>query len=61
MIIKSSSSFLQALIRNGLKISLKKCQLFKRKVTYIGCVLWIEVNDSCITPLKVRLDALMKL
>ena len=51
----------KALIRNGLKISPKKCQLFRKKLVYMGHTLLIEDNMPKITPLKTRVDAILKL
>ena len=51
----------KALIRNGLKISPKKCQLFRKKLVYMGHTLLIEDGLPKITPLKTRIDAIMKL
>ena len=51
----------KALIRNGLKISPKKCQLFRKKLVCMGHTLLIEDNMPKITPLKTRIDAIMKL
>ena len=51
----------KALIRNGLKISPKKCQLFRKKLVYMGYTLLIEDGLPKITPLKTRIDAIMKL
>ena len=51
----------KALIRNGLKISPKKYQLFRKKLVYMGHTLLIEDNMPKITPLKTRIDAIMKL
>ena len=51
----------KALIRNGLKISPKKCRLFRKKLVYMGHTLLIEDNMPKITPLKTRIDAIMKL
>ena len=51
----------KALIRNGLKISPKKCQLFRKKLTYMGHTLLIEDGIPKITPLKSRVDAILKL
>ena len=51
----------KALIRNGLKISPKKCQLFRKKLVYMEHTLLIEDNMPKITPLKTRIDAIMKL
>ena len=51
----------KALIRNGLKISPKKCQLFRKKMTYMGHTLLIEDDIPKITPLKSRVEAILKL
>ena len=51
----------KALIRNGLKISPKKCQLFGKKLVCMGHTLLIEDGMPRITPLKTRIDAIMKL
>ena len=51
----------RALIRNGLKISPKKCQLFRKKLVYMGHTLLIEDGIPQITPLKTRVDAILKL
>ena len=52
---------LKALIRNGLKISPRKCQLFQQKLTYMGQTLLIKENTPCITPLRSRVDAIQRL
>ena len=54
-------ALLKALIRNGLKISPKKCQLFRQKLTYMGQTLLIKDNIPCITPLRSRVDAIQRL
>ena len=51
----------KALIRNGLKISPKKCQLFRKRLVYMGHTLLIENGIPEITPLKVRTEAILKL
>ena len=51
----------KALIRNGLKISPKKCQLFRKKLVYMGHTLLIEDGIPKITPLKTRIEAILKL
>ena len=37
-------ALLKALIRNGLKTSPRKCQLFQQKLTYMGQTLLIKEN-----------------
>ena len=51
----------KALIRNGLKISPKKCKLFKTKLVYMGHQLLIEDKTPKITPIKSRVEAILKL
>ena len=51
---------LEALLKNGLKISPKKCQLFKTSLQYMGNEIFIE-NKVCMKPLRSRLEAIHKL
>ena len=43
---------LKALCKNGLKISPKKCQLFKSDLQYIGNTVFIRNKRVCVRPLK---------
>ena len=43
---------LKALCKNGLKISLKKCQLFKTDLQYTGNTIFIRNKRVCIRPLR---------
>ena len=52
---------LKALLRNGLKISPKKCQLFKTSLQYNGNEIFIENKKVCLKPLRNRLEAIQKL
>ena len=52
---------LRALLKNGLKISTKKCQLFKASLQYIGNEIFIENKKVCVQPLRSRLEAIQKL
>ena len=52
---------LRALLKNGLKISPKKCQLFKTSLQYMGNKIFIENKKVCVKPLKNRLEAIQKL
>ena len=52
---------LRALLRNGLKISPKKCQLFKTSLQYMGNEIFIENKKVCVKPLRNRLEAIQKL
>ena len=52
---------LSALLKNGLKISPKKCQLFKTSLQYMGNEIFIESKKVCAKPLRNRLEAIQKL
>ena len=52
---------LKALCKNGLKISLKKCQLFKTELQYMGSTIFIKERRICVKPLRSRLEAFQKL
>ena len=44
----------QSMCENGLKLSPKKCQLFKTKLTYMGIEFVINKRTMTITPLRSR-------
>ena len=52
---------LKALHKNGLKISPKKCQLFKTELQYMGNTIFIKDRRLCIRPLESRLEVIQKL
>ena len=52
---------LKALLKNRLKISPKKCQLFKTSLQYMGNEIFIENKKVCVKPLRSRLEAIQKL
>ena len=52
---------LKALLKNGLKISPKKCKLFRTNLHYMGNELFIRNKGVCIRPLRSRLEAIQKL
>ena len=52
---------LWALCENGLKISPKKCQLFKTKLQYMGNTIFIKEKRVCVKPLRSRLETIQKL
>ena len=43
---------LKALHENGLKISPKKCQLFKIDLQYMGNTIFIRDKKVCVRPLR---------
>ena len=49
---------LKALLKNGLKISPKKCQLFKTSLQYMGNEIFIENKNMCVKILRSRLEAI---
>ena len=44
---------LKVLLKNGLKISLKKCQLFKTELQFMGNIIFIKDRKVCVKPLEV--------
>ena len=52
---------LKALLKNGLKISTKKCQLFRKELQYMGNTIFIQDKRVCIRPLCNRLEAIQRL
>ena len=51
---------LKALRKNGLKISPKKCQLFKTELQYMGNTIFVRERRVCIIPLCSRLEVIQK-
>ena len=52
---------LKALCENGLKISPKKCQLFKTELQYMGNTKFIKDRHVHIKPLRSRIEAMQQL
>ena len=52
---------LKVLLKNGLKISPKKCQLFRTNLQYISNKIFIQNKRVCVKPLRSRLEAIQKL
>ena len=52
---------LNALLKNGLKISPKKYQLFKTSLQYMGNEIFIGNKKVCVKPLRSRLEAIQRL
>ena len=59
--IAKLGDLLKALLKNGLKISPKKCQLFKTELQYMRNFIFIKDRKVCIKPLGGRLKAIQKL
>ena len=52
---------LKALLKNGLKISPKTCQLFRMELRYMGNTVFKKDRKVCIKPLRNRIEAILKL
>ena len=52
---------LKALLKNGIKISPKKCQLFRTELQHMENTIFIKDRRVCIKPLRSRLEAIWKL
>ena len=52
---------LRSMCKNGLRLSPKKCQLFKTKLTYMGNEFSINKRTMTITPLRSRTEAINKI
>ena len=59
--IDKLEDLLKALLKNGLKISPKKCQLFRTNLQYMGNEIFIQDKKVCVQPLRSRLEAIQKL
>ena len=58
---KKLEDLLKALYKKGLKISPKKCQLFKTDLQYMGNTIFIRNKRVCIRPLRSQIEAIQKL
>ena len=52
---------LKALLKNGLKILPKKCQLFKTELQYMGNTIFIKDGKVGVKPLRSRIEDILKL
>ena len=52
---------LEQLFQSGLKLSPRKCQLFRTKLTYMGNEFVINKRTMTITPLRSRTEAISKI
>ena len=59
--IAKLEDLLKAVLKNGLKIYPKKCQLFRTNFQYMGNEIFIKDKRICIKPLRNRLEAIQKL
>ena len=51
----------KVLQKYGLKISPHKCQIFKKKIVYMGLEFQVEDDKVCYTPLKDKCEAIQNL
>ena len=58
---KLLEQLLKSMCKNGLRLSPKKCQLFKTKLTYMGSEFSINRRTMTITPLRSRTEAINKI
>ena len=58
---KLLEQLLKSMCKNGLRLSPKKCQLFKTKLTYMGNEFSINKRTMTITPLRSRTEAINKI
>ena len=49
---------LRVLLKNGLKISPKKCQLFRTNLQYMGNEIFAQNKRVCVQPLRSMLEAI---
>ena len=61
MHMRKLEDLLKALLKNGLKIPPRKCQLFKTELQYMGNIIFIKGMRVCVKPLCSRLQAIQKL
>ena len=59
--ISKLEDLLKVLLKNGLKISRRKCQLFKTELQFMGNIIFIKNRKVCIQALRSRVEALLKL
>ena len=55
--VEKLKDLLKALLKNGLKMSLKKCQLFRTNLQYMGNEIFIQDKRVCVIPLRSRLES----
>ena len=58
---KLLEQLLKSMCKNGLRLSPKKCQLFKTKLTYVGIEFSRNKRTVTITPLRSRTEAINKI
>ena len=61
MHMRKLEDLLKALLKNGLKIYPRKCQLFRKELQYMGNTIFIQGKRACLKPLCSRLEAIQNL
>ena len=51
----------KVLRKYGLKLSPHKCQIFKKKIVYMGLEFWIQGDKVCYAPLNDKCDTIRNL
>ena len=59
--MRKVEDLLKALLKKGLKISPRKCQLFRKELQYMGNIIFIQEKKVCVKPIGGRLEAIQKL
>ena len=59
--MRKLEDLLNALLKNGLKISPRKCQLFRKELQYMGNITFIQEKRVYVKPLCSRLEAIQTL
>ena len=59
--MRKLEDLLKSLLQNGLKISPKECQLFRKELQYVGNTIFIQERRVCVKLLQSRLEAVQKL
>ena len=52
---------LQSMVKNGLRLSPKKCQFFRKNLVYMGNEFVISQKNIMVTPLRSRTEAIVKI
>ena len=59
--IAKLEDLLKELLKNGLKISPKRFQLFRKELQYMGNTIFIKDKSLCVKLLQSKLEAIQKL
>ena len=61
LFMPNKQTHFEKLCKNRLKISPKKCQLFRTELQYMGNTIFIKERRVCVKPLRSRLEAIQNL